>query len=389
MSGVLSQKRAIRVLAILEEVTITGPAKNLLEFCRTSRDLIDHNIKITIGSIVRGEQLLDRTYVSNPLHEAAYKEGIEVYTIPEPFAFDLRVLTHIRDLVRRLSPDIIQTHHVKSHFLVRLSGVWRQVPWIAFHHGYTTDATRTRFYNQLDRWSLRTARKVVTVCRAFETQLTRVVPNAPVIVLHNSISADWISTRVNLTTPTKRPKPATILAVGRLSSEKDFLTLVLAIGELRQLHPELPIRLIILGEGPEREPIKRAIRRLELNDRVTLIGHVADVKPYFQRADVLAISSVSEGSPNVLLEAMASGLPIVATAVGGIPEIVIDGKTALLVQPRDPKQMAEAIHRLLFDKKLASVMGHNARKVILERYSPIGRAQALEHLYCEVAAARQ
>ena len=105
------------------------------------------------------------------------------------------------------------------------------------------------------------------------------------------------------------------------------------------------------------------------------------VQPYYRAADALVISSVSEGSPNVLLEAMAAGIPVVATAVGGIPEIVSDQETALLVPARNPAALAQALERVLRDGCLARDMAARARELIQTRYAPRSRAKSLVDLY--------
>ena len=134
--------------------------------------------------------------------------------------------------------------------------------------------------------------------------------------------------------------------------------------QLRRLRPDLFVRLLIVGDGSEKDRIARAVHDLDLQDRITLAGHVQDVGPYYQRADVLAISSTSEGSPNVLLEGMAAGVPVVATSVGGIPEMVADKKAALLVEPSDPEAMASAINLLFSNPDLARTLACNALDLI-------------------------
>ena len=141
------------------------------------------------------------------------------------------------------------------------------------------------------------------------------------------------------------------------------------------------MRLVIVGEGMERKGIEEAIQRAGLQQQVRLVGHVKDVRPYYRAADLLVISSLSEGSPNALLEAMAAEVPVVATAVGGIPEIVTDRETALLVPARDPVALATAIAQLLSDRGLAESMASRARDLIESRYSPLARAESVVKLY--------
>lgn len=391
-------KPSIRVLVILEGSTVSGPAKNLLEFYRLSRTQeVDPPVAVSFAIFVRGDDndLGDET-PTNELFEAVTAAGAEVHCIRERFPFDPRVIGRLRQLVKGLAPDIIQTHFVKSHFLVRLSGVGQLCPWIAFHHGYTADARRTVVYNQLDRWSLRAPSRIIAVCNAFKQQLTsRGVPASRISVLHNGILLDWLSkceeivdqrkAEVHAAATGERALERVVLAVGRLSREKAFDDLIVAMNAIRELRPELFVQLWIVGEGPERSRIERAVHDFKLQDRVRMVGHVRDVRPYYRMADVLAISSVSEGSPNVLLEAMAAGVPIAATSVGGIPEIVADRKTALLVEPRKPQAMAEAVNLLLSDSQLSETLVYNAREQIKNQYSPQSRTQFLLHLYAQIA----
>jgi glycosyltransferase involved in cell wall biosynthesis len=286
-----ASSETIRLLVLLEGTTVTGPAKNLLEFCRVSRSL-GARIAASVAIFMRE----DNGGRSNELLEAVRAVGLDAHCIRERFPFDPQVIRSLRQLVHGLAPDIIQTHFVKSHFLVRLSGVWRLCPWIAFHHGYTTDATRTVVYNQLDRWSLRVPCRIITVCQAFERQLTlRGAPSSRIKVLHNGISPDWLrgcagidgrptAARDDLSDPQRHER--VVLAVGRLSKEKAFSDLIVAMGKLRRQWPSSCVRLFIVGEGPERARIEKAIHALKLEDRVRMVGHVPDVRPYYRMADV-------------------------------------------------------------------------------------------------------
>jgi glycosyltransferase involved in cell wall biosynthesis len=395
-----SARPRIRLLAIVEASTITGPAKNLLEFCRISRELeTGPIIDASLLTFQRnGGPMSSAELQQNEFAQRALSEGIELFVIQERSAYDHRAMDDLKQTVDRLAPDIIQTHGIKSHFLVRACGLHRGRVWVAFNHGYTITTYKYALLAQLDRWSLRAASQVITVSRAFARRLSaRGVPASRIVVLHNAADprnpmreaagnappSGWESRA-----PAKSHGEKLVLAVGRLSKEKRFPDLVAAIGYLLKLWPELAVRLVILGEGRERTRIERAARVAGLGNRVSLPGHTKDVTPYYRTADVLAISSLSEGSPNVLLEAMAAGLPVVATAVGGIPEIVTDEETALLVPPRDPASLARAIGRLLSDRSLSESIAGRARDLIRTHYSPRSRAESLVELYAKLTSAK-
>jgi glycosyltransferase involved in cell wall biosynthesis len=391
-----SSGRVIRVLAVVEGTKVSGPVKNVLEFCRVSKSLDARPVIATsVAVFVRGGRDGKPGAGSNQILDAATAVGLEAHSIPERFSFDPQVIGGLRNLVKRLDPDIIQTHHSKSHFLVRLSGLGRLYRWIAFHHGYTSEGIRMQLYDQLDRWSLRAPSQVVTVCEAFKRQLVlRGVLPSRIVVLHNAISPDWLNGPEQMDTAAAAAvqnisnnlggEERVVLAVGRLSREKAFTDLVSAVSQLRRLRPDLFVRLLIVGDGPERGRIEQVVHDLDLEDRVTLAGHVRDVRPYYRGADVLAISSVSEGSPNVLLEAMAAGVPVAATAVGGIPEIVSDKETGLLIEPRNPQAMASAINLLFSNSDLARTLTRNAEELIRNSYSPENRARFLLKLYQKI-----
>jgi len=374
--------KPIRVLAVLEATSITGPAKNLLELARLAREeRFNPSAEVSIA-------IFRREGDSNVFLDAAAQAGVTVHAIPERGRFDRSVIPRLRALAEELKPDIVQTHAVKSHMLLRSSGLHRELPWIAFHHGYTWPDLRAQIYNQFDRWSLRAARRVVTVSLPFRDELVeRGVGASRISVLHNAIDPNWApardgALRTELGIPAERK---VILIVGRLSREKDHLTLLDAVETVWKEGRAVP-HLLIVGEGPERPPIEERIRALRLEAHVTMTGQVPSARPYYGIADVAVLSSRSEGSPNALLEAMAARVPAVATAVGGVPEIVTDGESALLIAPGNREAMARALGAVLTDEGLAESLRANAYRLIEERYSPDRRVRALCEIYREALA---
>jgi glycosyltransferase involved in cell wall biosynthesis len=175
-----------------------------------------------------------------------------------------------------------------------------------------------------------------------------------------------------------------VLSVGRLSREKAHLDLIEACKSLRETRPEVAFKLIIVGDGPERSRLEAAVESKESKASVIFTGQVNDVHPFYANADVFVLPSHSEGSPNVLLEAMAANLPIVATAVGGVPEMLADHESALLVPPNDPPSLATAISSLLGDKVLVQRLVANAGALVDTRFDPETYARSLVKIYREV-----
>jgi glycosyltransferase involved in cell wall biosynthesis len=369
-------------------VPTAGPAKNLIEFaCRAAgRPDSELSANISAATFHRGKES-----ESNDFIRACERARLEVHVIRERFRFDPGVVPAIRKLCAVWKPDIIQSHAVKSHFLVRLSGIHHGRIWIAFHHGYTWTSPRTEIYNHFDRWSLPAASRVVTVCIPFASTLEKIgVRPERIVIRHNSVkpfspASDQevfeLRQRLGLTTDAK-----VLLCIGRLSREKAQADLIETAALLRREDNRLKIRFILAGEGPDRKMLEEMARSMGVDDWVILTGHVADLTPYYTIANILVLPSHTEGSPNVLLEAMAAGLPITATNVGGVPEIVTHEKEALLVEKHNPGTLVRAIKRLLSDDKLRMRLADAARRRSLD-YSPGAYVDSMLALYqsCLVA----
>lgn len=386
----------MKILSIVEATTINAVAKNVLEFYRSARELRQTaaDFPIIESSMVTFERRNDGDGSPNAFVIAAREQGLDIEIIAERRRFDLGVLSALRRVVERQRPELVVSHSVKSHFLVWRSHIWRDFPWVAFHHGYTATDRKMRIYNRLDRWSLPVADRLVTVCHAFAEELASNtgVPIAKISVQHNSIRArraaspaDAQALRLKLGIGTGE---SVLLAVGRLSKEKAHVDLVAAFARLRETNHELGCKLIIVGGGPERGMLEAAARSRGIHADVIFTGQVNDVQPFYAAADVFVLPSHSEGSPNVLLEAMAANLPIVATAVGGVPEIVENNESALLVPANDPNAMAAAIARLLREEDLGRRLTTNAAELVASRYAPGQYVRSLAEIYLEVIGRR-
>lgn len=382
---------AIKILAVVEATTVNAVAKNMLEFHRSARDLKQRSP----GSVTIETSLVTFDRTNGPAKslsefvKAARELGLRVDIIPERFRFDTRVIPALRKIVERRAPDIVLTHQVKSHLLMKLSRLWQQYPWVAFHHGYTTTDLKMRAYNLVNRWSLPKADRVITVCEAFARELSVAgVPRERIHVQHNSIRPEEMGSLQEAEMLRKRlgiAKDETLLlSVGRLSREKAHIDLLSAFNHLRENNPDTKSTVVIVGEGPERASLAAAATSFCLSESVIFAGEVSNVQPYYAAADVVVLPSHSEGSPYVLLEAMAAKVPVVATAVGGVPEMVEDEESALLVPARDPRAMAAAIARVLTDPELARKLTANASTLVATRYAPETQIRSLVELYVSV-----
>ncbi|HXI24583.1 MAG TPA: glycosyltransferase family 4 protein [Pyrinomonadaceae bacterium] len=387
--------KTLKLVTLVEATTMNAVARIVLEFLRTAKELSGANADFPSidGSIITFDRSADDD-APNEFVATARASGLVVDVVREQRRFDLSVIPALREGIDARRPDIVITNSVKSHFLFWRSRLNKNYPWVAFHHGYTTTDLKMRVYNRLDRWSLPKSDRVATVCQAFASQLSREmkIPQERIFVQHNAIRP--------------QPKPAThevnelrrrfgiaeaervVLSIGRLSKEKAHADLIEAFKTLQVINSDLHCKLLLVGDGPERGSLETAARASGQNDRITFAGQVNDVQPFYAAADVFVLPSLSEGSPNVLLEAMAAEVPIVATAVGGVTEIVADEESALLVPPKNPHTLAAAIDRVLRDSSLAQRLTTVASALVAREHSPEAYARSLISLYQEVIEQR-
>jgi glycosyltransferase involved in cell wall biosynthesis len=377
--------RTLRVLDLMEATWVSGPAKNLIEFARRAAHANSGpRVQIAVGTFYR-----KASEASNEFVVACRDAGLDVQLIRERFAFDTAVIPRLREIVQSYNPHIIQTHAVKSHFLVRLCGLHKRSRWIAFHHGYTWTDLKVLLYNQLDRWSLPASSGIVTVCRPFASQLERIgIPKDRIRIRHNTV-APFHPASVDAVAELRRslrvPDNAKILlTVGRLSREKGQEDAIKALGIIKKDGPARNLRLILVGDGPDRRKLEHTAQRFGVRDSVVFASHQPNVAPFYTMADLMVLPSWSEGSPNVLLEAMAAGLPIVATAVGGVPEIAAATSAARLVPKQSPPALALAIAQVLDDDTARAALA-NAARTSAAAYSPEEYCAFMLSLYKQCA----
>jgi len=329
----------------------------------------------------------------NPFIAAAQSAGIGVDIMRERFRYDTQVLDQLREVVNRRNPDVLETHGVRMHFLTRMSGLSRKIPWLAFHHGYTAEDLKMLAYNQLDRWSLRGAARIFTDCGPFADQLAGMgIRRDRIRVLGSSIGEMTPATEREIHAVREQwgieDSERVILSVGRLSREKAQGDLIAAVAHLRRTNPESRFRLVLVGDGPERKRLEDASAAAGLAGLTVFAGSQKDVRPYYGMAQMFVLPSLSEGSPNVLLEAMMAGVPIVSTSVGGVPETVGHEQSALLVPAREPEALARQIARLLGDPALAARLAENAGHAVRERFSTGHYCQTVVQAYTELYESR-
>jgi glycosyltransferase involved in cell wall biosynthesis len=306
--------------------------------------------------------------------------GVPHCVVRDRGPLDWRLVSTVDAILRRWRPSIVQTHGYKAtavaYVLRRLGAPWR---WIGFFHGSTTEPLRARFYHWVDRRLLGSAERVVVMshlqAREFShcSERVRVIYNAALARPPAARPAE----RDDLA-PIAGDLPRPILGVvGRLSQEKgvDLFLEACAILAGRGL----AFSALVAGDGPGRARLEAQCARLGLGSRVRFMGHVHDVDAVYRLIDLLVLPSRSEGLPNTLLEAMQADVPVVATTVGAVPEVVGTSPAARLVAPGSVAALVDAIEQAVTqgDPPQAATARHEA----LSRFSLERRVDAHVQLY--------
>jgi glycosyltransferase involved in cell wall biosynthesis len=280
---------------------------------------------------------------------------------------DLLGLIELTRLFRTLRPDIVHLNSSKVGVLGRVAARLASVPVCVFTvHGWAfraSDGFAAHVYRMLDRATRPLATAIVCVSETERSVglAAHTCTDRRTVVIPNAVSlpkAPALGTRV-------RPARVRLISVGRLAEQKDFATLVSALA----LVPRGSVELQILGEGRERSAIEEQIHRLGLDAVIELAGDVEDVPERLASADIFVLSSRYEGMPIAVLEAMAAGLPVVATDLGGLREMITAEGTQLLVPPGDPRALADSIARLVSDPALRDRLGSANRARVEDRFS--------------------
>lgn len=291
----------------------------------------------------------------------------------------------LRKVIAQHRPDLVHAVMYQAIQLCRLARRNSPVPFLLVSSPRVNYRSRSFATQLLDRALKGQDDLLIAECEASRRYLTGRLGYDPrkVKVIYNGVDlAQWPVSKLDRQQKRLELRvPAGDLlvgAVGRLDEQKGHEVLIAAMALLRG---RVPVRCAILGGGPRREALKALIRRHELEDRVWLLGEREDVTSWLSAFDAFALPSHWEGLPNALLEAMALGLPCAASAVDGVPEALEDKKSGLLVPPKNPKALAEALATLASSAELRARLGAAAKKTIAERFTLIDMIAGYQNAY--------
>ena len=317
-----------------------------------------------------------------PLRDATLSAGVRFVPLchvrrPVNPWRDFRGLLELGRLLRRENPDIVHVNSAKAAALGRLAAWVAGVPIRIYTvHGWAFLAHRG-VASAAYRWVERALRPLTTttVCVSENERraglAARACDDATTVVIRNGVEP--LRAHVRESEGDRRR----VVMVGRLQAPKDPITLVRALAMVSDTNYDA----LLVGDGPDRPVVEDEIRRLGIESSVRVLGERGDVRELLATADVFVLSTRSEGLPLSILEAMAAAVPVVASNVGGVAELVVEGETGMLVPPGDPAALGEAIERLLADQSLARRLGEAARTRVAEHFDLTAVQEAHVALY--------
>lgn len=370
------------------------------DFPPKARGAGQYAYKLAKGLRDRGHEVVVLTRGSNnALYTLDNFNGINVYRVRFVKAYPFHLELHkkfIEKLLREKIKDCDILHlHTPSVPAVQI----RDIPVLSTFHGTAYGSSKRRGYKDVysigiklslpllidtEKRIIMSSESIIAVSLLVKMEIIKYYnPDKKIEIIHNFVdTGKFIPSQFN----ENKRKTQHLLYVGSLDYLKGVLDLIHAFKIISKERGNRNVRLFIFGNGPLEGKLRSILKTNNLRNDVCLFNYLKNDKlvEYYQNATIFILPSYYEGSPTVLLEAMACGVPVIATRVGGIPELIKDGKTGLLVPPGDPKALAEAIVYLLDNEKERRRLGKNGRKLVEKNHSIDKMVKKYLDIYKEV-----
>jgi len=350
----------------------------------------------------RGHHLLVACPSYGPLVRVLREERIEVRVIPITKTYDLMAAFRLRNLMLQERIEVLHSHGMLVNIVGRIAAKMAHTPISISTVHLTRELAaggraenlcqwlKGKYYRSLDNFTARFNDRIIAVSESVRKDLiSQGVSPEKMVVIKNGIEFERPQSLLGKERERAAKKKELQIAdkpvvgtITRFSKQKDVHTCLYALSNLVREYPG--VRCLIVGDGEQRGELEHLSHRLALNGNVTFLGYREDARQILDLFDIFVLSSLWEGLPLVVLEAMAASKPVVATRVPGTVEAIVDGETGILVPLRDSTRLAESIKKLLADRELAQKMGKAGRRRVDTYFSVERMVDETERLYVDL-----
>jgi len=390
------QGKRKKIVRIISRLNIGGPAIHAILLSSEFNKNGDNDVLVT------GRPSSFEGDMSN----FALSKNIQPVVIPElgreiSLVRDIKALLKLYRLLKKQKPDIVHTHTAKAGTLGRLAAIFAGVP-VKIHtfHGHIFDGyfnrLKAKFFLVIERFLALFSDRVIAVSDQIKSDITkklRVTNEKKCVTIPLGLELEKFAEphaeesgfrkKFNIDDDT-----VFVGLVGRLVPIKNHKMLLSAAEKIKNMHQDVKIAFAIIGDGETRDSLFDFVKSHRLGDIVFFAGWQEDLPPVYAGLDIVALTSLNEGTPVSIIEAMASGKPVIATDVGGVKDLITDGKTGLLVASSDVDDFADKLLALARDKEKQKILGENAKRSVIEKYSKRRLVNDVNALYEEVLASK-
>lgn len=385
ISDVKSNKDKIKILRIIARLNMGGPAIHVLLLTSGLNNKRFLSYLVT-GTVADGER--DITYIAKEM-------GIDPFVIPElsreiRLNNDFASFLKLYNLMRKLKPDIVHTHTAKAGTLGRIAAMINRVP-IRIHtfHGHVFhsyfSALRTRAFIMIEKILARFTNKIIVISQNQLNEVRdryRIAPDEKCSVIPLGLNlGPFLNSDEKNTNEKNRRDTLSVGIVGRLVKVKNHRMFLDVVKKIRSDAPDMKVKFLIIGDGPLRNELGSYARNSKIEDLVIFTGWSIKLEAIYKDLDLVCLTSLNEGTPISLIEAMASGKPVISTDVGGVRDVVAHNESGLLSPSGDVERFSANLLKLLRNKEMRGRMGMAGRAAVIKKFSKERLFTDMERLY--------
>lgn len=301
----------------------------------------------------------------------------------------IRSMNMLFIILRKNKYDIVHTNGYFADIIGVPISKLLGISHISTCHGFIKTDRKLSFYNALNRFTLRFATLVIAVSESIKEQLiNNGLEESNISVIQNAVEISNVNESLRKDRKEKKSildlsqDDFVVAYIGRLSEEKGIQHLIKAYSIIEKRNAY--IRLIIIGDGPDKNKLIELVTKKRLTDKVSFVGFQNDIESWLAAIDIFILPSLTEGTPMALLEAMSFGLPVIASAVGGVPKVIKSMINGILVSPANPNQIADAIIKLYNNDELRLKIARKAAETIATHFSINQWITKIESVYLDI-----